>query len=288
MAKLIIGTCSWKYDSWQGLVYSPDVINHLAEYAQKYNSVEVDQWFWSLHADNKISLPLASVVQSYVESVPTDFIFTVKAPNSLTLTHHYQKDKSKPLAVNAHFLSTELYSRFLESLAPLQGYLGPILFQFEYLNKLKMASQAEFLNHCRRFLQSCERTVPIAVEIRNPNYLNQAYFDFLQTSGAAHVFLEGYYMPLITDIYQKWGDRLRGTVVIRLHGPDRQGMEEKSGLKWDRILQPKDGQLAAIAGMIENMLRRDLDVFLNVNNHYEGSAPLTIERIKKLLSIPPV
>lgn len=27
------------------------------------------------------------------------------------------------------------------------------------------------------------------------------------------------------------------------------------------------------------------DVFVNVNNHYEGSAPLTIERIQKIISI---
>ena len=28
---------------------------------------------------------------------------------------------------------------------------------------------------------------------------------------------------------------------------------------------------------------RGVDVYVNVNNHYEGSAPLTIERIKELL-----
>ena len=46
---LHIGTCSWKYPSWRGLVYS-DVPHpaHLAEYAQHYDIVEVDQWFWSL------------------------------------------------------------------------------------------------------------------------------------------------------------------------------------------------------------------------------------------------
>jgi hypothetical protein len=26
-----------------------------------------------------------------------------------------------------------------------------------------------------------------------------------------------------------------------------------------------------------------MDVYLNVNNHYEGSAPLTIERVRQLL-----
>ena len=47
--ELHIGTCSWKYDSWHGLVYSDAAsANYLQEYAQKYDCVEVDQWFWSL------------------------------------------------------------------------------------------------------------------------------------------------------------------------------------------------------------------------------------------------
>ena len=35
MARLRIGTCSWKFPSWSGLVYSaPKGINYLAEYAR--------------------------------------------------------------------------------------------------------------------------------------------------------------------------------------------------------------------------------------------------------------
>ena|SRR5208283_1605447 len=41
MPGLGVGTCSWKYPSWKGLVYSRAAgINYLAEYAQKYDSVE--------------------------------------------------------------------------------------------------------------------------------------------------------------------------------------------------------------------------------------------------------
>ena len=58
MPGINIGTCSWKYESWRGLVYSDKPrINYLAEYAQKYDTVEVDQWFWSLHGPDKVSLP---------------------------------------------------------------------------------------------------------------------------------------------------------------------------------------------------------------------------------------
>ena len=58
MAELRIGTCSWKYPSWEGLVYSAaEGINYLEEYAQRYNTVEIDQWFWSLHRPDGVRLP---------------------------------------------------------------------------------------------------------------------------------------------------------------------------------------------------------------------------------------
>jgi hypothetical protein len=58
---LRIGTCSWKYDSWKGLVYDPDKKyrpdDYLADYARHFTTVEIDQWFWSLFP-SVASLPL--------------------------------------------------------------------------------------------------------------------------------------------------------------------------------------------------------------------------------------
>ena len=40
MSQLRIGTCSWRFPSWAGTVYSaPEGINHLQEYATKYDTV---------------------------------------------------------------------------------------------------------------------------------------------------------------------------------------------------------------------------------------------------------
>ncbi len=44
----------------------------------------------------------------------------------------------------------------------------------------------------------------------------------------------------------------------------------------------RDADLAAIASTVRRLLAGGVDVFLNVNNHYEGSAPLTIERLRAL------
>ena len=39
--------------------------------------------------------------------------------------------------------------------------------------------------------------------------------------------------------------------------------------------------------MIQDLRSRGIHTYLNVNNHYEGSAPLTIEKIRGLLDEQP-
>ncbi|MGB3224711.1 MAG: DUF72 domain-containing protein [Desulforhopalus sp.] len=108
--KLHIGTISWKYDSWQGIVYPENkLFNHLLEYSRHYSTVEVDQWFWSLFSGDKAALPKIPVVEEYVGSVSGDFSFGIKIPNSITLTHHYKKKKSDPLTPKRREVETFVY-----------------------------------------------------------------------------------------------------------------------------------------------------------------------------------
>jgi uncharacterized protein YecE (DUF72 family) len=281
-----IGTCSWKYDSWKGLVYSENTgKDYLPEYASHFNTVEIDQWFWSLFAEDKVVLPQPNVVKSYFDAVPDDFRFTIKIPNSITLTHFYQKDKSKPLQPNPYFLSNKLFYTFLKSIEPMISKIGMLMFQFEYLNKLKMKSQIEFLQKFGDFNQQIDTKLHLAIEIRNPYYLNTKYFDFLNKNNLSPVLLQGYYMPPIFDTFFKYANQINNSVVIRLHGPDRSEIEKKSGGNWSKILEPRDNDISKITKIIKDLDSKNLDVFVNVNNHYEGSAPRTIQKIRDQLQI---
>jgi uncharacterized protein YecE (DUF72 family) len=284
--RLRIGTSSWKYDSWEGLVYergSPK--SYLEQYAGRYDTVEIDQWFWSLFESPQPRLPEPAQVEEYSRCVPLEFRFTVKVPNSITLTHHYSKGRSGPLKANPGFLSLELYDELLRRIEALRDRLGALIFQFEYLNRQKMPSQAAFLERLAEFFRKRPGSEPCVIELRNPRWLDAPYFDLLAELGLGHCFLQGYYMPDITETFAAWGERLRvpAPVLVRLHGPDRQGMEARSGGRWDRIVTARDAELERIAGMIDRLLGQGFEVYLNVNNHYEGSAPLTIEKLRGLL-----
>ena len=279
MAVLRIGTSSWKYDSWEGLVYEPGSrSSYLEQYARRYDTVEIDQWFWRL--------PEPATAAEYSRAVPKDFRFTIKVPNLITLTHPYAKRKGDPLVPNPTFLSTELYAEFLAAIQPLAGRIGALIFQFEYLNKQKMPSQAAFLERLEAFFTALPAgSPPCVVEPRNPRWLDAAYFGFLRRRGLGHCFLQGYYMPPIAGLAAQWGSELAGPapVVLRLHGPDRAGMEQASGGRWDRIVASRDEELEGVVDLIGKLLANGFEIYLNVNNHYEGSAPLTIEKLRRRL-----
>jgi uncharacterized protein YecE (DUF72 family) len=280
------GTCSWKYKDWQGIIY-PDEgkYNFLQEYAKHLDTVEVDQWFWSLFGKDKIKLPESKTVTEYLLSVPEEFKFTIKIPNSITLTHFYTHGRGRgaPMEENPFFLSVDLMNRFLESIEPLETQTATLMFQFEYLNKKKMASQGEFLRQFNEFVEQLPKDWKYAVECRNPNYLNEKYFSFLNQHNLAHVFVHGYYMPHIKEVYDKYADFIRDLAVIRLMGSDRKGIEERAGNKWHQIVDNRDDELPDIVQMVQELEAKAVMVFMNINNHYEGSAPLTIKKLQKML-----
>jgi len=279
-----IGTCSWKYDSWRGIVYSdtPE-INYLKEYSANYNTVEIDQWFWSLF-EKEVVLPDIRIVENYKASVPDDFLFTIKLPNSISLTHYYTKNKTEALKKNPHFLSADLFFAFIDSIKCLQDNIGCLILQFEYLNKVKISSQSELQDRIAKFFEEIKSVdYPVAIEIRNPYYMNERYFSFLAQAGIPHVFLEGYYMPPVIETFNAFKKYILEPVVIRLHGPDRSGIETLSGKQWNSILINRDNELIQVMEMIKTLNAADIDLFLNVNNHYEGCAPKTITKIKSML-----
>jgi uncharacterized protein YecE (DUF72 family) len=273
------GTCSWRYKSWEGLIY-PEFgeYNFLEEYSKHYDTVEIDQWFWSLGAKGA-KLPDTRTVEEYKESVPNDFKFTVKAPNSLTLTHHYKSNRP-----NTFFLEPDLYYSFIERLKPIQKKIELLMFQFEYLNKQKMSSLNQFIDKFSKFHSTVKPEIPFGIEIRNPNYLSDTYFSFLHDLNISQVFIEGYYMPSAVDVYTKYKAKLNGISVLRLQGTGRKEIEEKTKGIWNKIVFPKDESLTRIAEVLKDFTTSKKKMIVNVNNHYEGSAPITIEKIKKLLN----
>jgi uncharacterized protein YecE (DUF72 family) len=267
------GSCSWNYDSWVGLVYSKpraSAAEYLGEYSQRYRTAEIDSWFYRL--------PEKRDVLSYLEAVDAGFRFTCKVTNEISLSH-LRGRAGTALVANPSFLSVEKFKVFLERIEPMLPKLDAIMLEFEYLSREKMPSQAAFLDKLGAFLAGVGKGLPLAIEPRNANYLDEKYFAFARAEGFTHVWSERQFLPPIDKLFEAQGRGLGKRAVLRLLGGDRAEIEERTGGKWNAIVEPQAGR-SRIARMIAAMARDGMQVTVNVNNHYEGSAPLTIAALE--------
>ena len=110
LGKIHIGTSGWHYSHWKGPFYPKDLPEKqfLSYYLQHFTTVELNRTFYSL--------PKKHVFEEYAQTVPSSFLFAVKASRYIT---HVKKlnDPKKPL------------HRFFHSASSLNNHLGPILFQ---------------------------------------------------------------------------------------------------------------------------------------------------------------
>ncbi len=262
---ILFGTCSWNYPSWVGLVYSEPqqrAAAYLRDYSQKYDTVEIDSWFYKI--------PDSDEVADYLAQVPDDFRFTCKVPQELTLTHLRGSGGASTGVAKPSFLSPELFARFLEAIEPMLPRLDAIMFEFEYLGKDKMPSLETFLETLDDFLTAVRervRGLPLAIESRNRNYLSSAYFSFLRDRRLIPVFSEKIFMPHVYDVYRQYKDYVTTDIVIRLLDGDRSEIEKKTKQQWNAIVEPKLDK-EAIVTMARDIINRGHMVTVNVNNHY--------------------
>ncbi len=286
-----IGTCSWKFPEWRwiyGESGEEKGFNHLEHYSQFYSAVEIDQWFWSLFRDDHAVLPDPVTVAGYLASVDPEFRFAIKAPNSLTLTHFYPRYTRGELRANPHFLQMGLMEAFVERISPMLPQTDAIMFQFEYLNRKKVAGAGEFRAALGSFLAECRSRwpeLPLAVECRNGKWLDRGWFTMLRERSTGPVFTQGYFLPPVREVVDRNGlsaESCADPVVFRLMGPDRADIERRSGRKWDRRLNDRSDELAEIAALAELFASGGRSVSIYVNNHFEGAAPLTIATFQRI------
>jgi len=181
-----IGTSGWHYDHWRGPFYPAGLAkaDFLGYYQQKFHTVEINNSFYQL--------PKEKTLVSWRENAPEGFIFAVKGSRYIT---HMKKLKDPEESVGV----------FLTRIKVLGDKLGPILFQLPP----NFRFNAERL---KAFLEALPREYRYALELRDPNWLNDETCRILAEHRAAFCIYEiaGRLSPqeVTSDL-----------VYIRLHGP---------------------------------------------------------------------
>lgn len=184
-AKYYVGTSGWHYDHWRDRFYPRELPKRkwLQFYAQSFSTVELNNSFYQLPAENSFA--------NWRDSSPEDFVFAVKV--SRLITHLKKlKDVAGPL------------QNFLDRARVLGGALGPLLYQLPG-NLHRNDSRLE------AFVSMLPGDLSHVFEFRHESWFDQGVFDLLRRHNMGFCI---YDMPDITTPLEVTA----GFAYVRFHG----------------------------------------------------------------------
>lgn len=285
---LRLGTSSWNYPGWDGLVWNGEYPETnlsrygLAAYAQHplFRTVSVDRGFYR-------PLNIAQFAE-YAAQVNQDFRFVVKAP-SLVTDALIRDESGRGMRPNPHFLNAEqAVQMFVEpALEGLRHKLGALVFQISPLPTAWLGQMPKLIDRLHALLTSIpdlKRIAPdgvVAVEVRDPQWLTPQFVDALRATGATYCMGLHAKMPPINEQLPILRALWPGPLVCRwnlnpLHGA--YGYEDAQALysPYDKIIDPDPETRAALLRVISGTAGAGQNVFVTLSNKAEGSAPLSV------------
>ena len=197
---LYAGTSGYSYKEWKGVFY-PEKISPkdmLADYATKLPTVEINNTFYRL--------PKKDVLEGWLEQVPKDFRFVLKASRRIT---HFKRLKD----------TGEVLGYLFETAEVLDDRLGVVFFQLPPNFK-------KDLERLEPFLHELPADVRIAFEFRHQSWFEDDTFDLLRKHNRALCLADAENdldVPLVSTA--DWG-------YLRLRKPGYRKPELEKWITW--------------------------------------------------------
>ena len=255
--KIRLGTCAWTFEEWRGAFYPADLPHEhwLEFYARYFPAIEVDSTFY--HP------PSEKTVRRWAESTPASFRFSCKLPRQLTHECRLRDCSAE-------------FSAFLRALEPLTSKLQVILIQLPPSFAPKEGKPV-----LRNFLAQLPGDYRFAIEFRHPGWHRPQVIRLLQKHRVCWVWADTSPLnernlapfelwPQTTDFIYL---RLLGDYSTKYDG-DGQQVHRYGKLLWKR-----EAALESWALKIGRHVDEVRNVWAFVNNHFEGYAPETCQRV---------
>jgi uncharacterized protein YecE (DUF72 family) len=289
-AGLRLGTSSWSFPGWAGLVFAgrpteAELSRHgLEAYARHplLRAVGLDRTFYAPMSAGELARHAAMVTPG--------FRFLVKASQLCTFPS-LRSGPGRPGGPNPRFLDAA-FAREMVVAPAVEGLgdrLGTLLFQFPPLPRSETRDPARFAARLAAFLEALPRGPPYSVEIRDRTLLGQAYATALAASGAAHGFTVHPSMPPLAEQAMVLPVERQPALVVRWMLGHGRGYEEGRDLyaPFDRLAAPDPASRAAVAGLCRAATAAGREALVVVNNKAEGSSPLSLVELARALVGPP-
>jgi uncharacterized protein YecE (DUF72 family) len=289
---VFIGTSSWKYPGWTGLLYDEQRYLYrgkfaesrferdcLEEYAQVFRAVCVDAGYYKF--------PSPEYIAKLCAQVPDGFRFAFKVTDEITARTFPSQPRHGKMAGqrNPHFLDADLFrAAFLASCERHREKIGVLMFEFSHFHPRDFDRGRDFVEMLDTFFSQLPPGWQYGVEIRNQTLLHPDYFTVLQRHGVAHVMNNWTRMPAVADQWRIPGVLSAGdfTAARFLLKPGR-GYEQavQSFSPYNATKEVNEDARAAAAEVIRQRLNdaqrgKTRPSFLFVNNRLEGNALFTI------------
>lgn len=293
--RLYLGTSSWHFPGWQGLVWrgrhvDSELSRHgLPAYAAHplLRTVSLDRAFYRpLDADAYARL---------AQQVPPGFRWVVKAPALITDAVRRDPGTARPVADNPLFLDPQAAVDLclvpaVEGLAatgPRAGDaqdhgLGALVFQLSPLPERWRLDEAELHARLAAMFERLRPRVPpgarLALELRDAELLTPALAALLRPLGVRPVLGLHDRMPDVAGQLSLQRACWPGDLVCRwnLQRGHRYADARDSWAPFDRLAAPDEATREALARVIAGVLGAGQRAFVTINNKAEGSAPRSV------------
>ncbi|WP_027795764.1 DUF72 domain-containing protein [Paraburkholderia acidipaludis] len=292
-----LGTSSWSFPGWRGIVYGDDYSNSklardgLSAYGAHplLRSVSIDRSFYA-------PLSVADYLR-YAQQVPDHFRFIVKAPASIT-DASVRGERGEPIAANPCFLNAQLAaSEFVDPcLAGLGQKAGALVFQFPPLPDQLLADPAVFVERLHAFLTALPPLPATAdgpcyaVEIRDAILLTPRFVRMLRAVGVRYCV--GLHARMPDPLRQAAalalmdGETPAGPLIVRwsLHGGFRYEQAKARYEPFDKLVDEDPHTRDALAELAARYALAGQPVLITTNNKAEGSAPLSCAKLARAIA----
>jgi uncharacterized protein YecE (DUF72 family) len=154
VARVRVGTSGFSYKEWKRLFYPDDLSDRelLPFYASRFPTVEIDSTFYRM--------PSVKTLESWKETTPETFRFTLKAPQQIT---HRQRLR----------LPSEALSYFTGVTPTLETRLAFVQYQLPPFMKVDV-------DRLKAFLEVLPKSSQASFEFRHPSWFTPEVFDLLR------------------------------------------------------------------------------------------------------------
>jgi uncharacterized protein YecE (DUF72 family) len=293
-AGVFVGTSSWKYPGWSGVLYDESRYvfrgkfaktrfekNCLAEYAEVFKTVCVDAAYYTF--------PTEKYLEGLAAQIPSDFQFGFKVTDAITLKKFANLPRFGARAgkENEYFLNAELFERgFLRPCESIRSHVGLLMFEFSRFYPSDFEHGRDFVAALDSFLGKLPTGWPYGIEMRNRNWLKPEYFECLARHGVTHVFNSWTEMPPIDEQMALSGsetnpDLLAARFLLKPGRKYEQAVEAFS--PYSQTKEVNDSARIAGAALVQRGKSKSKGkTFIFVNNRLEGNALNTIRAMLDL------